>query len=396
MLAEYDRIFDTLRDLAGNAPEFLAKTTVICVVNNREPDLAGEEDCADNQRTLDALPAFAGEYPALRLAWVDAAMPGRALGRKEGVGLARKIGLDWGLAMLSKAGNAAGPLICLDADTRVQPDYLASIHRFFASPERWAAVVDYAHPVDGPEESCLPILSYELFLRYQELAWHYAGSPYAYPAIGSTMGCTGAAYAVAGGMNRRQAGEDFYFLQQLAKTGKVERIRDTAVIPSGRPSHRVPFGTGRKVGAYATDPDSAYLTYHPATFQVLRQWLVFAGTHWEDSGAMLQSGAEGIAPALADFLEGQGFVDAWDRIRSHCREEAQRKRQFHQWFDAFRTLKFTHHLRDNGYPQQDLFESLGEVMGSQDIALPVAAKADLRGDVEGQRALLAALRAWRP
>ena len=149
----------------------------------------------------------------------------------------------------------------------------------------------YAHPVDGAPETARPILSYELYLRYQELAWGYAGSPYAYPAIGSAMACTARAYAASGGMNRRQAGEDFYFLQQLAKTGKIGRIWETTVRPSGRASHRVPFGTGRKVGAFAADPDEAYLTYHPESFQVLQAWLESALGRWKNRARALECAA---------------------------------------------------------------------------------------------------------
>jgi hypothetical protein len=374
----------------------LEKTLVLCVVNNRTPDRASEGDVADNERTLEALPEFAAAHPALRLAWIDAASDGRELGPKDGVGLARKIGLDWALGILRESmATANGTLISLDADTRVAPDYLAEIHDFFQMEKRWAAVVDYAHPVEGPDEEARAILSYELFLRYQELAWHYAESPYAYPAIGSTMICTAEAYAASGGMNRRQAGEDFYFLQQLAKTGRVDRIRETTVIPSGRASHRVPFGTGRRVGNFASDEDDAYLTYHPHTWTILQAWLRIVEEHLDDTGAMLLGHAANIEGELAAWLSAQDFQTAWERIRSHCKDPAQRRRQFHGWFDAFRTLMLTHHLRDNGFPRQDLFEALGTVMAWQGIAAPVTMGADLRNDVAGQRALLESLRRWR-
>lgn len=396
VLAEFDGIFDTLCDLAANDASLLAETAVVCVVNNRAPRIAGDSDCADNQRTLAALPEFARAYTELRLSWIDAATLGRELGPKEGVGLARKIGLDWGLALLLAAGAVDGPLICVDADTRVAPNYLRAISDFFGRAPRWAAVVDYAHPLDGPADVCLPILSYELFLRYQELAWHYAGSPYAYPAIGSTMACTGTAYAATGGMNRRQAGEDFYFLQALAKCGQVERIRETAVTPSGRASHRVPFGTGRKVDAYASDPEDAWRTYDPATFQVLRRWLEMVRADMDAPGSVLLERAAAIAPELAVYLTGQDFAASWDRILGNCRSPVQRARQFHQWFDAFRTLKLAHHLRDHGYPRGDLFEALGTVMAWQGIMAPFPVGAGLRHDIERQRALIALLRSWRP
>lgn len=397
VLAESARLFQTLSDLAQQDPARLQRTVVVCVVNNRAPAAAGTADCDDNQQTLARLPDFAAAHPELRLAWVDAASPGRELGPKDGVGLARKIGLDWGVQWLHDRDNAEGVLVCLDADTRVPPAYLAAIHDFFTDSARWAAIVDYAHPVDGPDtDETRAILAYELFLRYQELALHHAGSPYHYPAIGSTMICTAKAYTAVGGMNRRQAGEDFYFLQQLAKTGTVERIRATAICPASRPSHRVPFGTGRKVGAFPGDPDDAYRTYDPDTYRILRAWLETATSQLEADGDTLVHAAQSIHPELGRFLVEQGFADAWDRMGKQGRTETRRLQQFHEWFDAFRTLKLTHHLRDRGYPRRDLFEALGTVMDWQGVAAPVQVDAGLRHDLDGQRALLATLRAWRP
>ncbi len=393
VLAESANLFLTLSDLAANAPAMLEKTLVLCVVNNRTPNIAGEADCADNQRTLEALPVFAAAHQGLRLAWIDAASEGRELGPKDGVGLARKIGLDWALGLLRESeATANGTLISLDADTRVEANYLTTIHDFFQAERRWAAVVDYAHPVDGPDDEVRAILSYELFLRYQELAWRFAGSPYAYPAIGSTMICTADAYVASGGMNRRQAGEDFYFLQQLAKTGRVDRVHGTTVIPSGRASHRVPFGTGRKVGQFAGDEDDAYLTYHADTWKVLRSWLALVDSNLDATGAALLSDAESIAPELAAWLSAQDFAAAWERIRTHCKNPAQRRSQFHGWFDAFRTLKLAHHLRDNGLNRQDLFESMAKVMSWLEMPSPMPITAALRHDVEAQRNVLQRLR----
>ena len=42
----------------------------------------------------------------------------------------------------------------------------------------------------------------------------------------------------------------------------------------------------------------------------------------------------------------------------HCQRQGkspgQFQRQFHQWFDGFRSLKFIHAIRDSGWPQQSL------------------------------------------
>jgi len=60
-----------------------------------------------------------------------------------------------------------------------------------------------------------------------------AGSPYAYHTIGSAFACRAEAYIAAGGMNRRHAAEDFYFLQQLAKCMQDENIDVTALLVQG-------------------------------------------------------------------------------------------------------------------------------------------------------------------
>ena len=396
VLAESNRLFHTLRDLAANPAHPLRHTLILCVVNNRSPEMAGAADCADNQNCLKLLSDFAGQHPELRLNWINAASPGQELGPKEGVGLARKIGLDWGAKLLCDGGKVHSPLISLDADTRVPTTYLGAIYDHFQDASSWAAVVEYAHPTEGDGDETRAILAYELFLRYQEMALYGAGSPYHYPAIGSTMICTPTAYAAAGGMNRRQAGEDFYFLQQLAKTGRVTRLRDTVIAPSSRGSHRVPFGTGRKVNAFSVDQDDAYLTYDPVSYDRLGRWIRTAEGGLDDSGKSLLAKAYVIEEALGEFLQQQKFVDAWDRIRSQGRAEKHRLRQFHEYFDGFRTLKLTHYLRDNTFPRVDLFEALATVAQRQQVALEDLVGPHTREDLDGQRAILRKLRDWRP
>jgi hypothetical protein len=42
---------------------------------------------------------------------------------------------------------------------------------------------------------------------------------YAYHTVGSAMAVKAYQYVKVGGMNRRQAGEDFYFIQKLVHSG---------------------------------------------------------------------------------------------------------------------------------------------------------------------------------
>jgi len=115
---------------------------------------------------------------------------------------------------------------------------------------------------------------YEIFLRYWVLGLQYAQSPWAFHSIGSTMVTTTEAYVGVRGMNRRSSGEDFYFLQKLAKYSGIHSIRETRVFPSARLSDRVPFGTGKRIRRFLSgDPQREYLLYDPRIFGIIRRWL---------------------------------------------------------------------------------------------------------------------------
>jgi len=51
-LAEEWSLFDTLISLCANSPADLERTLVLCVVNNRKPGIARQEDIDQNRRTL--------------------------------------------------------------------------------------------------------------------------------------------------------------------------------------------------------------------------------------------------------------------------------------------------------------------------------------------------------
>ena len=389
--AERDTLPYTLDALAANDRHERERTLVICVVNNRAD--CADERAGNNHATLDALRVRIESVSApLRLAYVDASTSGNEIGPKEGVGAARKLGMDWAVEILRRNEVWPGLIISLDADTIVEANYLSALRAEFARPNAWAAVINYAHPIDGSPEQCAAILAYEIHLRYHTLGLRYAASPYAFHTVGSAMACTAEAYVTAGGMNRRQAGEDFYFLQELAKSGPVRRITSTTVHPSARASDRVPFGTGRRVRDYAAHPDDAYVTYHPASYDVLRAWLAAVRENLDATGAHLLVRGESIAPPLGAFLGGQKFAAAWDGLRRNAPDSQRRLAQFHRWFDGFRTLKMLHYLRDNGYPEQPLFEAVAVLLSRLQRSTPIAVSSIGRDDYDAQRRLLHFLR----
>jgi len=388
-LAEKESLFQTLNSLAKNEPEELARTLVICVVNNRTPSVAASDEIENNRQTIDILdtmvrgrqvlvggesfPAYSYEnrgqsrrgmiprQPSassrLRVGYIDASSPGHELPEKGGVGMARKIGLDWALAILDPAASP-GLLLSLDADTLVDPNYLSAVREHFVAQNAWAAAIAYAHRLDGPLEETAAIVCYEIFLRYHVLGLRYAGSPYAFHSIGSTIACRADAYVAVSGMNQRQAGEDFYFLEQLAKTGGVDEIGTTTVYPSARPSSRVPFGTGRRVRRFLAHTHDEYLLYDPRSYQIIKDWLAIVADHLDGNAADLLTRAGTICPQLRVFLESNNFAQAWERLQRNSAGHQQLHSQFHRWFDGFRTMKLIHHLRDNGFPERPMFESL--------------------------------------
>jgi hypothetical protein len=345
-LAESAGLFDTLDGLRVAAARTPALTLAIVVVNNRPPGHAPAEWILDNQATLARLRPLVEEsrgWEGLRLGIADAASPGLELAPRDGVGMARKIGLDLALGVLHRAGRPTGALISLDADTQTDAHYLTALHAFFDTAPRWGAVVPFRHVLSEAPEAQEAMLRYELHLLLHALGLARAGSPYGFPAIGSAMACTASAYAAVSGMRRCQAGEDFYFLQQLAKTGPIALCGGTTVQPAPRVSARVPFGTGRAMATPEEGPCAQ--TYAPGNYAVIGSWL--AQFDAEQSGAELRNAA---APALAEFLGTQDFDTSWQRIQANSRTTAQATAQFHRWFDGFRTLKAIHHLRDRGLP----------------------------------------------
>jgi hypothetical protein len=401
-LAEEERLFATLESLGRNPPEELARTLVICVVNNRAEPSARADEIDDNQRTLVHLtdlmngrripirPGLSVDH--LRLGCVDASSSGLEIGPKFGVGEARRIGLDLALSVLIENRVEGGLLFCLDADTIVEPDYLEVVRRYFEETGVRSAVVAYAHTLPDDPARRSAIVRYELFLRYHELGLRLARSPYAFPTIGSTIATTSDAYVAAGGMNRRQAGEDFYFLQELVKTGRVGRVHGTTVHPSSRVSDRVPFGTGATISRHLSGADDGSTVYHPASYRIVGEWLSSVGEHLDHTASNLLERAADISPDLETFLIRNRFDTTWPRIQHNAPDLEGLRRQFHRWFDAFRTLKLIHHLRDNGHRRQPIFDAVRELIDKSSGVDPGIAWEDIAEDIVAQEELVTALR----
>ncbi len=354
-LAEADYVWNTINSLAQNPPEILDKFLTLVVVNHRQDAPPGVKK--NNLDTLRMLATRKDYFQNLSLAWVDAASPGFELPPQGGVGLARKIGFDLALERLNYQRNSP-LLISLDADTLVRPDYLPVLVHHFQKSSTGGAILPFCHQPGSTLEEDQAIKRYELFLRAYVLGLKLAGSPYAYHTIGSTMACTASAYVRAGGMNTRSAAEDFYFLQQLAKTSGLTQVKGTVVYPAARPSWRVPFGTGKSVLKILTSPLGAIKFYQTASFQMLKNWLDLVSQHTDLSADNIQKMAAEISPSLVDFLSRIHFQEVWPKLQKNYPSPPQLQSAFHVWFDALKTLQFIHHLSANQFPKGEPEETL--------------------------------------
>jgi hypothetical protein len=389
-LAEKESLFHTLACLARNGEDELKRTLVLCVINNRPSPFAEKEDIINNRETMMIMKdLIRGELPdprlagtnittlarevlstPLRLAFVDASSRGHELPPKGGVGQARKIGMDRALALLGARRDGKERIYCLDADTLVEKKYLASLRNHFERFSPPGAVVAFSHPLPEDPRLADGICCYEIFLRYYVLGLAWARSPYAFHTIGSTMACTAAAYTAVRGMPCRQAGEDFYFLNKLAKLAPLGDVRATTVYPSARTSGRVPFGTGRRMLRFLAGAPDENLIYDPRVFLLLKAWLEEIAREPGSSGNDLLAKAAAISPHLHSFLDCHHFATVWERIRGANRRHEYLTRQFHVWFDGFKTMKLIHEFSAAAFPPIHMFAALKILFQQMNISIP--------------------------
>lgn len=292
---------------------------------------------------------------------LDRASKARRLPAPGGVGLARKIGFDAVLRLRDRVSSRW--IHTTDADARLPRDF------FEADAEGATAMVRrFRHTASGDDVLDDAHTRYEIRLRYYVLGLRWAGSPYAFHTIGSILSADREGYAAVHGMPKREAGEDFYLLNKLAKLGPVHRANTAPVEIRSRRSLRVPFGTGPAVERLMSDPEGPKL-YDPRCFAVVRDWLAVLGR-------TVEARSFDVAGFEALPEEARAHIDPEPALRL-VREQGgdSLRRQLHVWFDGFRTLKLIHSLRDSAWPDVPWERALqaasfcGSFDGAADAAL---------------------------
>ena len=338
------------------------RTLCILVVNGAEG--ASDEHHAENAhlfeaviaklesvQKLEGLPrAVLGtlERSVLDVLVLDRASEGARLPRKEGVGLARKIGCDLALALYVRESVRSPFVFSTDADATL-PDAFFDQPALEARADVAAAVFPFWHTASRDADITRATSFYEVSLRYyvEGLAW--AGSPYAFHTLGSAIAIRAESYAAVRGMPKREAGEDFYLLNKLAKIGAIVRVPAAAIRLASRASDRTPFGTGRSVREAIASAD--FKLYSPTCFVVLRDLLARLEAFSEHADVeRLFSEFSEIEELESALLEQWDARSALEGARREAKTTEMRRSRVHTWLDAFRTLKVIHAVRDGGSP----------------------------------------------
>jgi hypothetical protein len=297
--------------------------------------------------------------------------------QQAGVGLARKLGMDEALGRFLKAGKAVGVMASLDADCVCASNYLICLTAHFAQhPKTPGCTLYFEHPLEDNVDPRLRegIIHYELFLRYYVQGLRFSGFPYAYHTLGSCMAVRSDVYAKQGGMNRRQGGEDFYFLQKITSLGNFSEILDTTVIPSPRASHRAPFGTGKAQCEWlANKQQTSYLSYAPQVFLDLQTLFANIDRFYTVSPHE-SSWLTGLPKTLMEYLIMQRFPNKLQEIQQHVASVQTFRKRFLHWFNAFQVLKFVHWATEFYYPKQPVADAAAQLLAWQTPAMNTSRK----------------------
>ena len=338
---------------------------LILVLNSAES--APDEVIVQNLVTEKEIHGFINDYTDQKFRVLCTNRPG-IRDKEAGAGFARKMAMDHALSRFNKLDRPDGIIISMDADTLCDPNYLFEVEKHFRSnPLSKACSVYFEHPLGGsdfPDRVYLGITEYELHMRYYIEALRFAGHPHAYHTVGSAFCVRAGIYASQGGMNKRPAGEDFYFLQKVIPLGNYHELNSSCIIPSPRPSRRVAFGTGPVVSKFLSGQIESLESYDPNAFHDLREF--FSGIHLLYSGSMSEIKAlyDSWPESIRIDLEKEFFSRLVEIRGNSAREETFYKR-FFRWFNMFRTLKYLNFIHQEYYSRIPVKEAVDQFLKNQ-------------------------------
>ncbi len=352
-------ILETLRSLQECQP-VEGITEVMLLVN--ESESCSTEVSDFNLQTLSSVKGWLEQNRMNKLR-IFPIGPVRFPAKWAGVGLARKAGMDEALYRFNQLNNPDGIIVSLDADTVVESNYLVALEAYFNThPEDAGATIRFSHRTEGmPDRQVKGIRLYEQYMYYYKHALDYAGYPHALYTIGSAFAVRAAAYMKRGGMTRRKAGEDFYFLQTLTQSGHVGEIESTCVYPSARVSQRVPFGTGPAMKKWMDGSDELEVTFNLQAFTDLKFLFSERELFYRSMGENLSGLVKSLPEPVCAFISEEGLTEDILQLSMNCGRAEIFNTRFFQLFNAFRILKFLNFSHPRFYDKVAVKRCLDEL-----------------------------------
>jgi hypothetical protein len=272
---------------------------------------------------------------------IDRYSRGYSIDKKQGVGLARKIGMDIAASLINQRVVSGNWLFTTDADAELPENYF--------NLETGDADAAFIYPFKhvAPPGLKSPMQLYEISMLYYLAGLLWANSPYAYPTIGSTISCSLDRYAAVRGFPKRNTGEDFYLLNKLRKIGKVTLGNGDPIIISGRISNRVPIGTGQAIRAIHElgSPIADFTLEDPRCFSQLKYFLDWLNAISVTQPKQLLTGD----PDTDEYVRHIGLMPHYEHKRLQSPTPGVMRKHLHDWFDGLKTRQFIHYFRDQHF-----------------------------------------------
>lgn len=283
--------------------------------------------------------------------------------KEAGAGMARKVGMDSVAHQASKQNREV--IICsLDADCLVSENYFEEIKNSFSNKRCFASTIYFEHRFKeiADDEQRKGAIIYELFMRYYFHASKYYGLPHPMYTVGSCFAVTSSAYIKVGGMNKRIAGEDFYFLHALTTLGKIGNISRATVYPSARISDRVLFGTGVSIGNWTQGDRSIMEAYPLVAFEELGKFWSIIEKLYSKPLHEIEHILSSHSPAVLSFMKKNNKdLSKLLSIGKSCTSSKTFVQRVPTFFTALDQQRFLRSYKD-GNPHKDLITEATQLL----------------------------------
>ena len=361
------KVIDTLNSLLFcDTPKFSVEVLVVINSSITSPD----DIITQNKKTLSDITTWSTKHNTPKFK-VHTLYLDNLPKKHAGAGLARKIGMDEAVRRLNSINNKSGIIASLDADTTCKPNYLTELEKLFSNTKINGCSIYFEHPLSGTEhtpEIYNAITKYELYMRYYYQALKWSGHPHAFHTVGSAFAVRVSKYIEQGGMNKKHAGEDFYFLHKIIPLGNFKSLTTTAVYPSSRLSDRVPFGTGPSLKQISED--GVYNTYNFQCFKDLKCFIDISNRLFNISESELELLYSKLPGSVQKWISFPDLHKSISEINANVTTQKNFNTRFFRWFNMFSALKLVNFCRDNFYSNLPIEKCAAHLLNEKGITPP--------------------------